>query len=568
MKDQDSYRASSRAMTVRLAAVSLVTAMLMLMGCSGNQDTTGGGTGIVVNTAAQIAQSSAATYSSNVNGLITGATLASWIDDWPVNRPAGITGKLVILQTGGAGCTAYSGGTCVDAAHTVGDPTGPTSNGGIGFAGMEFVAHDDKNIFTYDVGSSDWVMSRSDGVMTTVSMVLDGPTMDAFLKTYNIDPTRDMIVFAMGQPGYFQNMLIGRGWYLFRYWGVDASHLAVLDGGIDNVLDASGGYATFDPTTGAHNGGGYFSPTASTPPDSGTVSVKSIQVDNTALQASLQEMLAVAKGTYTPPGGAFIWDARSPNEYNGNPDSTTGQTGCKILPGSSSTLPVGTGCKAAFEGHMHGAMDLNFSNLLYANDWPTSGVTSSSSYYSTFSNANSYTGVTGDLNGDGAVNGGDASYGYLGKTDLQALITDPAGTTETPPNGVTVAAIGYKPGEVIYTHCRTTYRAMITGIAAGVILGYPVKFFDAAWVEWGTLGNTLNMTGAFNVPADSPWRTDVATDALQYNPPADVEPPWPINYYATSANAIINADKAYKTGTTSSGGSSGGGSPPSNPCGG
>jgi 3-mercaptopyruvate sulfurtransferase SseA len=561
MKDQDSYRALSRAMTVRLAAVSLVTAMLMLMGCSGSQDTTGGGTGITVNTAAQIAQSSDANYNNNVNGLITGATLMSWIDDWTANRPAGITGKLVILQTGGAACTAYGGSPCADAAHTVGDASGPSSNGGIGFAGMEFVAHNNSNVFVYDVGSGDWVMSRSDGVMNTVSMVLDGPSMDAFLKKYNIDPRQDMIVFAMGQPGYFQNMLIGRGWYLFRYWGVSASHLAVLNGGIGSVLDQTGGYATF--TGGVHDGGtGYFSQTASTPPDSGTVSVRDIPVDNTALQASLEEMLRVAKGDYTPAGGAFIWDARSPGEYNGNQDSTTGMTSCTITSGAL----TGQRCKVAFEGHIRGAADLNFSNLLYANDWYGGYVSTYS--YNSFGNTNAVSGTAGDLNGDGSLTSADASYGYLEKNYLQALVTDAAGTSESPPNGVTAAAIGYKPGQVIYTHCRTTYRAMITGIAAGVVLGYPVKFYDAAWVEWGSLGNTANLSGANNVPADSPWRTDVATNALTYNPSTDVEVPPTIDYYATSANAIIVADKAYKTGTTTGGGGSGGGSPPSNPCGG
>lgn len=553
MKDQDSYRALSRAMTVRLAVVPLVAAMLILIGCSGSQDTTYGGTGIQVNTAAQIAQSSDADYNNNVNGLITGATLMNWIDDWATNRPAGITGKLIILQFGGATCTAYSGGSCVDAAHTVGDVSGPSSNGGIGFAGMEYVANDSTaNIYTYDVSSSELVMSRSDGVMLTVSMVLDGPSMDAFLAKYNIDPTRDMIVFAMGQPGYFQNMVIGRGWYLFRYWGVDASHLAVLDGGIGSVLDATGGYATF--TGGVHDGGtGYFSQTADTAPDSGVISVKDIPVDNTALQASLEEMLKVAKGEYTPPGGAFIWDARSPDEYNGVANKTNGQTGC-------------SGCKVAFEGHMHGAADLNYSNLLYANDYYGSGVVSSS--YNSFGNENSYTsGVPGDLNGDGVVDTSDVSYGYLERNYLQALVTDPAGTAETVPNlTTTVAAIGYKPGEVIYTHCRTTYRAMITGIAAGVVLGYPVKFYDSAWVEWGTLGYAQNQSGGYNMPVDSPWRTDLATDSLTYNTAANVETPWPINYYATSANEIIAADKAYKTGSTSSG-SSGGGSAPSNPCG-
>jgi hypothetical protein len=45
-----------------------------------------------------LAQESADDYNENVNGLITAATLKRWKDDWLNQRPAGITGKLVILQ--------------------------------------------------------------------------------------------------------------------------------------------------------------------------------------------------------------------------------------------------------------------------------------------------------------------------------------------------------------------------------------------------------------------------------------------------------------------------------------
>ncbi len=543
-------------------AMSAIAAMLFIVGgCSGGHDTTDGGTGIVVHTAAQIAavQTSADDYNANVNGLITGQTLMHWIDNWTANRPPGITGHLVILQTGGAGCTAYlATGGCQTGYSISGGSV--ASNGGIGFAGMEYVAHDNNNIFTYDIGPSQWVMARNDGVITTISMVLDGPSMDAFLKEYNIDPTKDMIVFAMGQGSPLADMLIGRGWYMFRYWGVSHTHLAILDGGIDNVLNETGGYAAF--SAGVHTAGtGYFSSTADAPPGSGTFSVREIPVDNTALQASLQEMLSVALGKYTPQGGAFIWDARSPAEYNGVQEQTTGQTNC--------VTSTGGPCYVAFEGHIRGAVNLNYIDLLYQNDYYNGPGAASNPYANnSFGNHNSTSTVPGDLNGDGSVNGKDASYGYLDKAWLQQLITDPLGTVEHPPNGVTIDAIGYRPGEVIYTHCRTTYRAMVTGISAGLVLGYPVKFYDAAWVEWGELGYAQNMSGNFNMPADSPWRTDLATDSLNYNPPSVVEVPPTISPYSTTGNAIIDADKAYKTGGgSSSSSSSSGGSAPANPCG-
>jgi len=564
MRRQNSYGVFPNARTARRVAMSLVAAMLLtLSGClSGPNATSGSASGIVVHTAAQIAQvqTSAADYNTNVNGLITGQTLMHWIDNWPANRPPGITGRLIILQTGFASCTAYTAAGACQTAYTL-----PASaNDGVGFAGLEYAAHDNKNIFTYSVGDSEWVMARSDGVITTTSMVLDGPSMDAFLKKYNIDPTRDMIVFVMGQGSPGADMLIGRGWYMFRYWGASHTHLAILDGGIGNTLNATGGYATF--TSGAHTAGtGYFSATSDTPPYSGIVSVRAIPVDNTDLQASLEEMLNVARGVYTPPGGAFIWDARSPNEFNGVSDQTTGQTSCVTAAGGP--------CYVAFEGHIHGAVNLNFINLLWGNDFYNGPGSSADPYANnSFGNQNSYdtsagTPLPGDLNGDGVVNGKDASYGYLDQAWLQKLITDPLGTTETPPNGVTVHAIGYVPGELIYTHCRTTYRAMITGIAAGVVLGYPVKFYDAAWVEWGELGFAQNMSGAYNLPADSPWRTDVATDDLTYNSPSVVEVPPAISPYAATGNAIISADKAYKTGSGGGPSSSGGGTPPANPCG-
>src|SRR5665647_794581 len=86
----------------------LVMPMLLLLtalaaGCGGSADTTNGtgstsAVSIKLNTPADITDVSADIYDNNVSGLITGVTLKRWKDNWLASRPAGITGKLVILQ--------------------------------------------------------------------------------------------------------------------------------------------------------------------------------------------------------------------------------------------------------------------------------------------------------------------------------------------------------------------------------------------------------------------------------------------------------------------------------------
>jgi hypothetical protein len=79
-----------------LVALALAAGM---QGCGGGgEDTTALVKQIPVNTPAMIAQVSADNYDDNVNGLITAATIKRWKDDWINQRPAGITGKLIIFQ--------------------------------------------------------------------------------------------------------------------------------------------------------------------------------------------------------------------------------------------------------------------------------------------------------------------------------------------------------------------------------------------------------------------------------------------------------------------------------------
>ncbi len=511
----------------------LAGAALLASGCGGgSEDTTTGyatipgsdPVPIKVNSAAEIAQVSDADYNKNVNGLITGATLQKWIDDWKKNRPAGITGRLIILQIN----------------------RGPS--------GKEYITpKSTQDVFTYSIISdtsakSRLVMSRSNGVTTTRAIVLDGASMDKFLYDYGIDPRKDMIVFAMGTGGNFANMQMGRGWYLFRYWGVTASHLAVLNGGASNTAVMNQSYlgsvascdetstaATTSPATTAADGSiatslltgpaAIYSSGSLTNgcslPSSGQVSVKNLVDDNTILQATLEDVMNVVKGK----AKAFIWDARSSNEYAATQNAVSGTyLGIDFRNGGSK------------QGHPAGAVNLNFVNLL---------ITS------------------------------DSSYRYKDKATLQKYLdgqtVDGAEFLRYSAGSLVPVGAGkaYQSGQTIITYCETTYRAMVTGIASAVVLGLPVRFYDGAMVEWNTMANVQDKNGQFILPADSPWRTDTTARSLfAYNAQTAVATRQIDDAYATHANAIILADKAYKRGKSTA--SSGGGASvplPPNPCG-
>ena len=451
---------------------------LLISGCTGSENEFNS---TQLSTPSKIASESADNYDNNKYGLITAPTLKSWIDNWDSNKPAGISGKLVILQTG----------------------SGP--------AGFEYIKPVADKVFTYE--ATEWVQTRDNGVVQTVSMVPDGYSMDAFLSKYDIDPLNDMIVCAMGTGGNGQAMRAGRCWYMFRYWGAAKENLAVLNGGngwigANTVLDAN-----------------YFVATGSTPSWAGRATVKDLPENNFALQATLEDMMDVVPATDANllDDGVFIWDARSGGEYSptGDGDFRNG---------------------APVQGHPNGALLLPYSHLL-----------------------------------DGA-----AGYTYKPKAELAAYMT---GAVDAGSNGFmdsTVQAVGegsaYQAGDVIYTYCETTFRAMITGFATSSILGLPTRFYDGAMFEWHSLAAELNDQGDLMMPLNSPWRADKVGFSmfLAHSTPVaertETDAGYITNAYAASANKIIEEDKAYKgiTSTTSNNTGSSGGAPApgGNPCGG
>lgn len=499
IKSRASYRMPSRVVTgiLMLAAIGLA-------GCGGGggEDSTvgfattpSGPAPIVVNTPAQIAQESADNYDDNVNGLISGATLKRWKDDWLNQRPAGITGKLVILQVS----------------------EGP--------AGAEYIMPNGGNVFTYLSPSSEWIQTRSNGVISTQSMVPDGASMDAQLRKYSIDPHRDMIVVATGNGSTGNAMGQGRIWYALRYWGVEAAHLAILNGGNQWL-------------SGSSMGPGDFQATASSAPNNGIATVKSLPSDNTALQATFEDLLNIlpASDSNVLNDGVFIWDARGMNQYSAGEMLELGQSGCAS---AYCPPPPGFDYMTTFQnsgsrqGHPRGTLQLQFTHMLVAAE----------------------------------------GYRYKDKAELAAYLNG-----EVDANGISMVDATYQPvgagsawqnGDTIYVYCETTFRAMITGVTSAVILGKPVRFYDGAMVEWHSLSHLQDATGNYILPIDSPWRTDVKSFFRPASDPSRVAQRAIDNAYAAHANAIIVADKAYKTSSAVTGGGGGGGGStlPPNPCG-
>ena len=480
------------------ATVGIVLAAAFgLAGCGGGgEDTTvgvstptiGDPVRVYVNAPADIAQVSADNYDDNVNGLITDTTLKRWIDDWAANRPAGITGRLIILQVN----------------------KGP--------AGSEYITPNPAGgVLTYSIPSSRLTMDRSNGVTTTRTMVPDGAAMDAFLSDYGIDPTKDMLVCAMGAGSAGAAMSMGRCWYMMRYWGVPKEHVAQLNGGAANagtgvMLGYVGPTATCDESVS----------TTCLPrlPRSSSISVRNLPQDNTALQATMADVIDVVEGRES----AFLWDARNEGQYLGtNFQNANSQA-----------------------GHPNGALLLEHTDMV-----------DNIGRYKSKDVLRQY--LNGEL---------PAGANFQFRTDNNAGgVAVPVG----PGNA-------YQPGQTVITYCETTMRAMLTGTVTSMILGLPTRFYDGAMVEWNSMSHFQDSNNDFILPSDSPWRTD-RPDRSWYVYSTTTVDPRIINdpYYDDPdyrvANAIIDADKAYKIGATSTGGSGGGaggggGGLPSNPCGG
>lgn len=283
--------------------------------------------GIKVNSAVELAKESNDDYNLNEYGLITPQTLGKWVNNWAGTKPSGINGKLVILQNG--------------ASATV---------------GKEYIAGNGNDVVVYSFTFSDganaldggdgFSQKRNSGLSDTVSIIANGPKVDAILNRFGIDPINDLVVFvsAANAASHVQGTL--RGFYSFRYWGFDHKNLAFLNGTLPRLVNTDGNFVPFRSTT-------------DIPPNlNNRYSVKSLRVDNTILMLPVEDVIKAVKDPNNVnvaglTSSVFISDARSSsgssNEYNGVARSTTSEVSGKYV---------------GFEGRIKGAKDVPWTGLL------------------------------------------------------------------------------------------------------------------------------------------------------------------------------------------------------------
>lgn len=473
-----------------------------------------------VNSATDLVNESAEDYNENNWGLITGSTLNRFVSDWQANKPSHITGNLIILQT--------------DVANRVAADSH-----------LAYVKSDaSKGVYVYELNDYRtgfrFNQTRDSGLFSnSVAYQANGEFVDDWLNTFGINPTRDLIVFAVGtgngttvaaDPGTATATAAGgvqditRGVYWLRYWGVDIKHLAILNGNLRSNFAQ-----TYTVQT---------SSSKSTLPGKGNFSVKSIRVDNTIITSGLEDIYEIAKNNLEAqiPGlttKQFLIDARPTAQFGASASRSAGVNGniTQYITTSwdSAGAPVvwtATGDRniaettgktyVPFEGNIKGAV--SFPWLALFEGIPDSGSTA---------------GVTATAFANG--------YRYKSKAALKAIF----------------AAKGYTSGATVVSQCRTNFEAQVNGFAALNILGYPSTYYDGSLVEWTSLIATHPDSSINQVPTDFKWRTDLtAVSIFDYNPQLNNTgnvgtafnrvKPAPINLQATTTKKFIQEDKAYK----------------------
>jgi len=507
---------------ISIALLTLLSAAVLSMTGCGGERSDANKTGIKVNTPAQITNVSKDNYDDNVNGLITHKTLKGWLDNWDANKPKGINGKLVIIQ------------------QTDGE------------TGKEFIKPNNKNVFTYT--DSGWLEPRNNGLMNIGEIVLSGSSVDLLIRKYGIDVNNDMIVCAQGAKagatGAYMNQ--GRCWFTFSYWGVPQNQIAVLNGNNDYLFTALGEE--------------YFSDSSSPIISRQVSSVKDLKADNTALYASIEDVINVLPLTDAPNNGddVMLWDARNLPQYSGGQYKWDN----KSIVDTAADGKLGFQNSSTRQGHPRGALNLEFTNLL------------------------------------------DVSTGlYHSKADLESIVKgglSPKGEGFVTGENYQLAGVGnaYQAGDTVIHYCETSMRAGITIISTAVVLGIPSRLYDSAMIEWNSLtAGAKDKNGIEVLPANSPWDTEVLSgksisgasgtvaprsaagyvaEALVKEPDSKItateilenlsKAPLITNAFAENVNLIPEADKAYKAPAEKekdSNSDSGGGSSalPANPCG-
>jgi 3-mercaptopyruvate sulfurtransferase SseA len=248
---------------------------------------------------------SAASYGDNTAGLVTVATLRRWLTDWTTQRPEGVTGDLVILQTG--------------PAPTEGPYAAPAPG-----------------VRVYDADDLPMLLQhRSNGVLASGRSPGRGVRVDSYLRRYGIRPTKDLVLLAAGSGPSTEALAdLARAWLTLRYWGLDHRTLAVLRDGVDRLEPTLRGAAALEP------------------PVDGPERVPSLGRDHRVLVAGLGDVRAAVTG------GGLLVDTRDREEFDGGRLSASA---------FEDTCPAGAGhCTALFSGRIAGARHVPLAGLFDA----------------------------------------------------------------------------------------------------------------------------------------------------------------------------------------------------------
>ena len=250
----------------------------------------------------------------NGAGLISLAQLEHWLTDWKTHQPAGITGRLIILQRDDAG------------------------------DGLGVVAHQpDVRVYMAD-DLSMLLQTRSNGLLSAGLSPARGTRVDSYLRRYGIDPTSDLVVLAQGRASLAGWSDLARAWLTLRYWGVDHAHLALLDGSVSKLSTA------------------LRSAVGETPPIDGAMRVVSLPNDGFALLADTADVRrAVLEGD-------AIIDTRAAEAFEGAQLSAAAS--------DSSCLAGVSLCTSLRAGRIAGARHLPVASLLAADGTQLQSVAS------------------------------------------------------------------------------------------------------------------------------------------------------------------------------------------------
>jgi 3-mercaptopyruvate sulfurtransferase SseA len=249
--------------------------------------------------------------------LVSPATLNAWVTQGYGTDSLGYN-KLVVLDVSAStGTNGYRTLGHVPGAFQVDPSTEVNVSRSDGLGGTYSYSY-------WDTASASTVTVTD---INAPAQVATSDMMNAVLRRTGID--RNTVVALTGDT----LMNVSLAYFNFRYWGFPRERLRVLD-----------------RTKRAYRTAGYSLTTAVPPVAPSTYGVCDLR-QNTHLRATLADMMDVARGA-VPDGRA--WDVRAANEYNGDPGATPGPFSGK----SGYTKMV------AFEGHIQGAVNLNYTGLL------------------------------------------------------------------------------------------------------------------------------------------------------------------------------------------------------------